>query len=64
MSAVLIVGIVINAIALPIVARRVAYLYRVITAGQPAPEWQGVCWREYGWVQVAGSVPVKNPSLS
>ncbi|WP_243059550.1 heterodisulfide reductase-related iron-sulfur binding cluster [Nocardioides sp. SR21] len=38
MSAVLIVGILINVIALPIVARRVAYLYRVITAGQPAPD--------------------------
>ena len=38
MSTVLILGIAINVIALPIVARRVGFLYRLITSGQPAPD--------------------------
>ncbi|GAA4374106.1 heterodisulfide reductase-related iron-sulfur binding cluster [Nocardioides caricicola] len=38
MTAVLIIGIAINLIALPIVARRVGFLYRLITSGQPAPD--------------------------
>ncbi|MGH3361301.1 MAG: (Fe-S)-binding protein, partial [Nocardioides sp.] len=38
MSWVLILGLVINAIALPIAARRVLFLYRLITSGQPAPD--------------------------
>ncbi len=38
MNWVLIVGLIINAIALPIAARRVVWLYRLITSGQPAPE--------------------------
>ena len=38
MSTVLILGIAINVIALPIVFRRVGFLYRLITSGQPAPD--------------------------
>jgi hypothetical protein len=34
---VLILGLLINAIALPIAARRVVWLYRLITSGQPDP---------------------------
>jgi hypothetical protein len=34
---VLLIGLLLNVIALPIVARRVVFLYRLITAGQPAP---------------------------
>jgi Fe-S oxidoreductase len=37
-TAVLILGLVINAIALPIAGKRVWFLYRLITAGQPAPD--------------------------
>jgi Fe-S oxidoreductase len=35
---VLVLGLVINAIALPIAGRRVVWLYRLITSGQPAPD--------------------------
>ncbi|HEX3222559.1 MAG TPA: heterodisulfide reductase-related iron-sulfur binding cluster [Nocardioides sp.] len=38
MTAVLILGLLLNAIALPIAARRVVFLYRLITSGQPAPD--------------------------
>ncbi len=38
MSWVLVVALLMNVIALPIAARRVAWLYRLITSGQPAPE--------------------------
>lgn len=38
MTAVLILGLVINAIALPIAAKRALFLYRLISSGQPAPE--------------------------
>ncbi|HEX3931987.1 MAG TPA: heterodisulfide reductase-related iron-sulfur binding cluster [Nocardioides sp.] len=38
MTAVLILGLLLNAIALPIAARRVLFLYRLITSGQPAPD--------------------------
>jgi Fe-S oxidoreductase len=34
---VLVIGLLMNAVALPIVGRRVAFLYRLISAGQPAP---------------------------
>jgi hypothetical protein len=34
---VLVVGLVMNAIALPLAALRVSFLYRVISSGQPAP---------------------------
>ena len=37
MDWVLILGLLINAIALPIAARRVVWLYRLITSGQPDP---------------------------
>ncbi len=37
MSWVLIIGLLMNVIALPIVARRVRFLYRLISSGQPAP---------------------------
>ena len=37
MNWVLVIGLLMNAIALPIVARRVVFLYRLITSGQPAP---------------------------
>ena len=37
MNWVLVIGLLMNAIALPIVGRRVVFLYRLITAGQPAP---------------------------
>ena len=37
MNWVLIVGLLMNAIALPIAARRVVWLYRLITSGQPDP---------------------------
>ena len=35
---VLVVGLVMNAIALPLAARRVSFLYHVIRSGQPAPD--------------------------
>ena len=38
MLLVLIVGLLMNAIALPLAARRVNFLYRVISNGQPAPD--------------------------
>jgi Fe-S oxidoreductase len=38
MSYVLILGLVMNAIALPIAGRRVIFLYRLITSGQPSPD--------------------------
>ncbi len=38
MTAVLIVGLVINAIALPIAGKRALFLYRLISSGQPAPD--------------------------
>jgi Fe-S oxidoreductase len=37
-TAVLILGFLINAIALPFAARRVRFLYRLVTSGQPAPD--------------------------
>jgi len=36
--AVLILGLAMNAVALPLAGRRVWFLYRVITSGQPAPD--------------------------
>lgn len=38
MTLVLILGVVLNLIALPIAGRRVWFLYRLITSGQPAPD--------------------------
>ncbi len=38
MTVVLVLGLVMNAIALPIAGRRVFFLYRLITNGQPAPD--------------------------
>ena len=38
MTWVLIIGLIMLAIALPIVGRRVLFLYRLITSGQPAPD--------------------------
>jgi Fe-S oxidoreductase len=38
MSLVLILGLAMNAIALPLAGRRVWFLYRLITSGQPAPD--------------------------
>ena len=38
MTLTLILGLVLNAIALPLAARRVLFLYRLITSGQPAPD--------------------------
>ena len=38
MILVLILGLLMNAIALPLAARRVLFLYRVISSGQPAPD--------------------------
>jgi Fe-S oxidoreductase len=37
-TAVLILGLLLNAIALPIAGRRVWFLYRLISSGQPAPD--------------------------
>jgi Fe-S oxidoreductase/xanthosine utilization system XapX-like protein len=37
-TAVLILGLLLNAIALPFAGRRVWFLYRLITSGQPAPD--------------------------
>jgi ferredoxin len=37
-TAVLILGLLINAIALPFAGRRVWFLYRLVTSGQPAPD--------------------------
>src|SRR3954454_4442530 len=34
----LIIGLLLNAIALPIAGKRVLFLYRLITSGQPAPD--------------------------
>ncbi len=46
MNWVLVLGLLMNVIALPIVARRVVFLFRLITAGQPAPaRVQGVTRR-------------------
>ena len=46
MSAVLILGIVMTAIALPIAGKRVWFLFRLISGGQPAPDRiQGVTGR-------------------
>ncbi|MGI8524097.1 MAG: (Fe-S)-binding protein, partial [Nocardioides sp.] len=38
MTVVLVLGLLMNAVALPLAARRVLFLYRVITSGQPAPD--------------------------
>ncbi len=38
MTAVLILGLLLNAIALPIAGRRVWFLYRVVSSGKPAPD--------------------------
>ncbi len=38
MAIVLILGLAMNAVALPIAGRRVWFLYRLITSGQPAPD--------------------------
>ena len=38
MTATLILGLVINAIALPIAGKRIWFLYRLIANGQPAPD--------------------------
>ena len=38
MTLVLVLGLLMNAIALPIAARRIVFLYRLITSGQPAPD--------------------------
>jgi Fe-S oxidoreductase len=38
MTLVLVLGLLINAVALPIAGRRVVFLYRLITSGQPAPD--------------------------
>src|SRR4051794_14288555 len=38
MTVVLVLGLLLNAIALPIAAKRVLFLYRLITSGQPAPD--------------------------
>ncbi|GAB2778113.1 hypothetical protein GCM10027020_34520 [Nocardioides salsibiostraticola] len=38
MLAVVILGLLINAIALPLAARRVFFLYKLISSGQPAPD--------------------------
>ncbi|GAA1127013.1 heterodisulfide reductase-related iron-sulfur binding cluster [Nocardioides aquiterrae] len=38
MTATLILGLVINAIALPIAGKRIWFLYRLIASGQPAPD--------------------------
>ena len=38
MTVVLILGLLLNVIALPIAGRRVVFLYRLITSGQPAPD--------------------------
>ena len=37
MNLVLVIGLLMNVVALPIVGRRVVFLYRLITSGQPAP---------------------------
>ena len=37
MNIVLVIGLLMNVVALPIVGRRVVFLYRLITSGQPAP---------------------------
>ena len=43
MTTVLIIGLILNAIALPLAAHRVWFLYRVISHGQPAPDrFEGV----------------------
>ena len=38
MVLVLIVGLLMNAVALPLAARRVLFLYHAISHGQPAPD--------------------------
>ena len=38
MTLVLVLGLVMNAIALPIAGKRIVFLYRLITSGQPAPD--------------------------
>ena len=37
-TVVLVVGLILNAIALPLAVRRVLFLYRLISSGQPAPD--------------------------
>jgi Fe-S oxidoreductase len=37
-TAVLILGLLLNVIALPIAGRRIVFLYRLVTSGQPAPD--------------------------
>ncbi|GAA1934929.1 4Fe-4S dicluster domain-containing protein [Nocardioides marmoribigeumensis] len=38
MTWVLVLGLLLNAVALPLAARRVVFLYRLISSGQPAPD--------------------------
>ena len=38
MILVLVIGLVMNAVALPIAAKRGHFLYRLISSGQPAPD--------------------------
>jgi len=38
MTAVLVIGLLMTAIALPLAARRVSWIYRLIASGQPAPD--------------------------
>ena len=38
MTAVLVIALLMNAIALPLAARRVSFIYRLIGSGQPAPD--------------------------
>ena len=38
MTAVLVIGLLMTAIALPLAARRVSWIYRLIRSGQPAPD--------------------------
>ncbi|MEZ5094022.1 (Fe-S)-binding protein [Nocardioides sp.] len=46
MNTVLVIGLLLNAIALPIVARRLWFLFRLVRSGQPAPDRvQGVVGR-------------------
>jgi Fe-S oxidoreductase len=37
-TAVLVIGLLLNVIALPIAGRRVSFLYRLVSSGQPAPD--------------------------
>ena len=38
MTAVLVIGLLMTAIALPLAARRVSWIYRLVSSGQPAPD--------------------------